>query len=310
MNPLTKYLAYQIIPSFAASVKASQGRKTADLSKNFDLWYKKVNELGGLNYSVQKIEFKKIIFEHSLGAAIDPLDEEYFVFQKKIHSILTKESICYKNEETPFDFDLALTHPFPYDTKNPKVIGEHLQAISWYLQNISEQPGSKILEFGPGWGNLTLMLANAGYNMTALDINKNFLRLISERAKKINAKIDTVCGDFMDCKDVSDQYDAIIFFESFHHCFRFDKLIRELHRILKPGGTLYFFAEPISFALNKPWGIRLDGESAFVARKYGWIELGFNHWFFLDFLRKNGFQNIKFLKLKNNPWGSIFKASK
>jgi hypothetical protein len=34
-------------------------------------------------------------------------------------------------------------------------------------------------------------------------------------------------------------------------------------------------AEPITDDFGEPWGLRLDGMSAWSIRKHGWLELGF-----------------------------------
>src|SRR5262249_27119700 len=84
------------------------------------------------------------------------------------------------------------------------------------------------------------------------------------------------------------KFDAIVFFESFHHCWEFKRLLQGLHRVLKPGGKIYFGAEPINRDFTVPWGVRLDGESLFVARKWGWMELGFHADFFAELLLPTG----------------------
>ena len=61
-----------------------------------------------------------------------------------------------------------------------------------------------------------------------------------------------------------------------------------MHKILKPKGKIYFAAEPITNIFPLPWTLRMDGESLFVIRKHGWMELGFRSDFFSDLLIKTG----------------------
>ena len=47
-------------------------------------------------------------------------------------------------------------------------------------------------------------------------------------------------------------------------------------------GAIVFAAEPIIDDFYCPWGVRLDGQSAWSIRKFGWLELGFR----TDYFRK------------------------
>ena len=70
--------------------------------------------------------------------------------------------------------------------------------------------------------------------------------------------------------------DAIIFFEAFHHCDRPLELLDRCVGMLNPGGRLIFVADAIYDGFHAPWGLRLDGSAVYVARRYGWLELGFD----------------------------------
>ena len=81
-----------------------------------------------------------------------------------------------------------------------------------------------------------------------------------------------------------------------------------MHKILKPKGEIYFAAEPITNIFPLPWTLRLDGESLFVIRKHGWMELGFRADFFSELLNKTGWDGEcmeegfwKATKLINSP---------
>lgn len=45
-------------------------------------------------------------------------------------------------------------------------------AIGFIIKNLQLPPNARILEFGPGWGNLTIALAKMGFQVTAIDIEK------------------------------------------------------------------------------------------------------------------------------------------
>ena len=142
---------------------------------------------------------------------------------------------------------------------------------------------------GVGWGNTTLTLGMLGFNMTALDIEERYLEVIRLRSELHDTpNIKCVHSDFLWVERTDQTFDAVIFFESFHHCHDFERLLLGLHRVLKPGGKIYFAAEPINREFKTPWCVRLDGQSLLVARQNGWMELGFHSDFFAELLRRTG----------------------
>jgi cyclopropane fatty-acyl-phospholipid synthase-like methyltransferase len=57
--------------------------------------------------------------------------------------------------------------------------------------------GASILEFGAGWGNTSIELAKVGYNVTAVDIEANFVELINLRAGKEGLRnVKAIKGEF------------------------------------------------------------------------------------------------------------------
>jgi hypothetical protein len=100
--------------------------------------------------------------EHALPA--DPYSEEYRRAQMDLYLGLSgRASYSIENERTEFDVEAAARCPFPYTTKSAATISEQLIAQGWLLRHLQLPVGSRVVEFGPGWGNTTLQLASAGY---------------------------------------------------------------------------------------------------------------------------------------------------
>ena len=119
---------------------------------------------------------------------------------------------------------------------------------------------ARILEFPPGWGNTSIELAKTGYEVTTVDIEKNFVKLISERAKREGlANLTSLQGDFFSIENFNNKFDAVLFFESFRHCDKHQLLIEKIKMVLKPGGKIVFGAEPLALNFPIPWGLRMDG---------------------------------------------------
>ena len=86
----------------------------------------------------------------------------------------------------------------------------------------------------------------------------------------------------------SEQYDAALFFDSFHHCADHLQMLRSLSETIASDGRVVFATEPIG-DFPHPWGfVRTDGLTLWSIRKYGWFEMGFDVSYFFRTLLKFG----------------------
>jgi ubiquinone/menaquinone biosynthesis C-methylase UbiE len=206
------------------------------------------------------------------------------------------------------DVASAARSPFPYVHGSADTVGNQLMAIGYIIKAMALPKGARILEFGPGWGNTTIALAKMGYDVTAIDIERNFVELIAERARMEDLdRLKVVVGDFFNIETIEESFDAILFFECFHHCANHLRLIRSFDRALKPGGIVCFGAEPIVDEFPIPWGLRMDGQSLWAIRRNGWMELGFNSRYFERTMNRYGWtlQNHQGL---DSPWSKAIIA--
>jgi SAM-dependent methyltransferase len=189
------------------------------------------------------------------------------------------------HEASPFDFDAALARPYPFATGSSSVVGDDLIARGCVVKALGLSVPARIVELGPGWGNLTADLAAMGHEVTAVDVDEGFCRLIARRAPGVRV----VHADMLSFAESPDDrsYDAAVFFESFHHCADHLRLLELLHGVVRPGGVVVFGAEPVDL-LAYPWGPRLDGLSLWSTRRYGWLELGFDERYFASALKRTG----------------------
>jgi SAM-dependent methyltransferase len=229
----------------------------------------------------------------------DPLSREYYEFQMKLYSLISgRSSYQIINEESVFDQEKIKETPFPYYTHSAGTVGDQLLMIGFIIKNTNLPADSNIVEFGPGWGNLTLALAQMGHKLTCVEIESRFIELIKFRTQGISKQIVFFQQDMLDfTKSSEKKFDAAIFYESFHHCQDPVTMIKNLSNIITNNGILCFASEPIvcgpSGFIPYPWGIRLDGMSVWSIRRFGWMELGFEINFFLDLLTQNGFTTEK-----------------
>ena len=246
-------------------------------------------------------------FAHDLPK--DPYSKAYYDRQFELYEYLHGKSYDTSNEVSVFDVQTAADRPFPFYTESPQTVGNHLIAIGHLIRTINLPPKSRILEFGPGWGNTTVWLARMGYKVTAVDIEKRFVELVAERGRRKQLNIETIQGDFQLVHHVQRKWDAVLFFECFHHCADHHSLIEGLDKVVSPGGKVIFAAEPITDDFPIPWGFRLDGESLWAIRKFGWCELGFQETYFRELMYKHGW-NLSKNVCPETPWGVVFVATR
>lgn len=220
----------------------------------------------------------------------DPASAEYAAAVFALYRRVAGRSYSPTNEASDFNLAAAKDSPFPYQTGSATVVGEQLIAQGFLIKTMGLAPGAKVLEFGPGWGNTTLQFLQCGYQVTAVEIEANFVELIRHRCAGYSP---TLVHSDMLAFTTSERFDAVVFFECFHHCADHRRLLRQVKEFLRPGGLLVLASEPIAdFA--QPWCIRLDGQSLWAMRRHGWLELGFDSAYLLGYLEEEGWQVSRF----------------
>lgn len=236
----------------------------------------------------------------------DPYSREYEDKQFELYRVISgRHSYEVDHEVSSFPFDP--NRPFPYYTESPETVGHHLMAVGIIILTMDLAPGSRVLELGAGWGNTTEALARTGYDVTAVDIDSNFVGLLRERAANLSLDIDVrECG-YLEIDRLGKIFDAVLFFESFHHCSDHRALLDKLRTVLAPEGRVFFAAEPITDSFPIPWGLRTDGEALWAIRANGWLELGYQESYFVRTLQRLGWLVKKHINTGSHL-GVIFEA--
>jgi SAM-dependent methyltransferase len=228
------------------------------------------------------------VYVHAEALPSDPYSESYRDAQMRLYAHVSGRATYEAriNEHSHFDLEAAKLRPFPYMTRSAETVGTQLVWQGLIIQHLSLPPGSRLVEFGAGWGNLTLHLAQMGHVVTAVEIEPAFGALIHDRASRLGVDVHVVEQDMLEFEP-DEQYDGAIFFESLHHCADHVRMLRRLDRIVAGSGVVLFGSEPLG-DYPHPWGLRLDGLSVWSMRRFGWLELGFDTSYFLRTLLRLG----------------------
>lgn len=241
------------------------------------------------------------------GLPPDPFSPEYRKYQLDLYEGIAGRPYRIENEETSYLSGDAGALPFPYYTESWKTVSDHVVMLGLIIKTLALPARASILEFGPGWGNTVLALAQMGYRVTAVDIEQRFLDIIAHRCRDLATPPRLLRRDFLQVAELDERFDAILFYESFHHCSDHQALLARLPDLLNPGGKVVFAAEPIHDHLSMPWGLRLDGMSVWSTRCFGWLELGFTETYFREALKRAGL-SVEKLDYPVTDLGTLFVA--
>ena len=113
------------------------------------------------------------------------------------------------------------------------------KALKFILKKAGPLCGS-ILEIGTGPGHTALALAKAGYKFVSVDKDKESLRKASLNLaySKLLKKVEFYAMDATHLEFKDRSFDNIIIVAVFHHIKRFDEIMKEVDRVLVPGGQI------------------------------------------------------------------------
>jgi 2-polyprenyl-3-methyl-5-hydroxy-6-metoxy-1,4-benzoquinol methylase len=287
----------------------SDPRRVVRTLAELDVELKNLDRLGAISDDALRGGFQEFRMEIADTMPADPWSPEYRAKVFEMYEFLHNKPYETSNEVNEFDIETHVRAPFPYITGSAATVGSHLIGIGHLIRTMDLPPNSRVLEMGPGWGNTTLALAQMGHTVTAIDIADNFVKLIAERGRRIGADIDARQGDFALMKELEPGFDAVLFFECFHHAADHLDVLASLDRIVKPGGRVIFAAEPIVDGFPYPWGLRLEGEALWAIRNHGWLELGFQTSYFEEALARNGW-SMRHVDTLESQWGLVIVAER
>ena len=222
-----------------------------------------------------------------IGAAAPGSLHSYYLQMAEIYAPIANRvhSLDLEGHDT-----LSPGEPWPFN-QAPVQAGYWLTAYGYTMAQMALEKGARVLEVGFGAGGLTEQMIRSGLSVTGVEVRESNCQMLRDRALRLGHPVTVLKGDIADLP-LDGPYDAIVFFESFHHMSAPTSVLARLTRQLAPDGMLVFAAEPIQPAgplIPLPWGFRMDGASLGALREVGWVEFGFQEDFFHRMLADTGF---------------------
>lgn len=140
-----------------------------------------------------------------------------------------------------------------YDTEIGRVVDQVERDLAVQLFQPS---GSKMLEIGCGTGQYTTMLAEQGYQITAVDISEKMMARAREKIANLGYQVKWLNGDITQVIDHFEQYHGILSMSAFEFIPNPEEILARLFEHIKPRGCLVIGV----IAGESPW-------SEFYSRK-------------------------------------------
>lgn len=179
--------------------------------------------------------------------------------------IHTNDDKCLKKEATCFDkqTEERIKQGFVPDLRrlkkvnwfynnvwrDPEFVKIHLMPKVNFVLDIAKKRGGTVLEFGCGYGYLSLELARNGLDVTGVDLSPKSIEIAKNFAEKNPFKenfgaLRYECADIMTIKLKDDSFDSIVFFSTLHHLPDIEVIFKKIHKALKKRGNL-IIVEPL-----------------------------------------------------------------
>jgi ubiquinone/menaquinone biosynthesis C-methylase UbiE len=110
----------------------------------------------------------------------------------------------------------------------------------------SPGPFAHALEIGAGTGYFALNLMQEGIvdTATCTDISPGMLEALESNARRLGLDVETVACDATALPFDDGSFDLVLGHAVLHHLPFLDRAFAEFHRVLRPGGMLFFAGEP------------------------------------------------------------------
>ena len=252
----------------------------------------KSDELGGPDHPATLNYWANFSYKPTVvvDTTLPPDGDEYLFQMLKLYEEVSGRRLEQKsNELTELNVEELIELESPYAFQTPSNRATHYLRIAKTIQIANLARGASVLDMGCGWGLSSELLAELGFEVSAIDINPLFVELVRRRAHRLGLKIRTAESSFDEYLADPLTFDAVLFYECFHHAVNPNALLRNMYSYLKQHGKLILAGEPIQDLWWPNWGLRLDALSVYCIRKFGWFESGWSESYLKKILSNNNF---------------------
>jgi len=107
------------------------------------------------------------------------------------------------------------------------------------LEEVSRLPPGNLLDVGCGTGELANRVSRRGWHVVALDLCESMVHQASHKLNGNGDKVRLTVADSEHLPFADGHFDVVTCANSFHHYPHQEAVVKELYRVLRPGGRLF-----------------------------------------------------------------------
>lgn len=144
-----------------------------------------------------------------------------------------------------------IDNPDEYSLSKINYMNRINKVISVIKKHFEPSLNIKIADFGCAQGNISLILAEMGYKVFAVDMRQDFLEYSKLKYEK--GEIEWICLNIENIKDCykNEFFDAIVLGELIEHCAYPENILQIAFHLLKKGGILIITTPNGNYLKNK-----------------------------------------------------------
>ena len=151
------------------------------------------------------------------------------------------------------------------------------------------------MDLGCGNGNLLIQLVGSGFALTGVDLSE---AMIEQARQRLDGYAELIAADAGHLPFLADAFDVLVCNASFHHYPEPEAALKEMHRVLRPSGTILigecYMPQPLRAVMNVLIHFSPDGDHHF----YGKRELSSlleAHGFAIQSIRRTGKHTVLYM---------------
>jgi cyclopropane-fatty-acyl-phospholipid synthase len=123
--------------------------------------------------------------------------------------------------------------------------------MDFAIESCRLKPGDRVLDVGGGWGCFTEHAGRHGIQVTSLTISRQSEAFLIDLIDRLQLPAQALNEDFMTHRS-PEPYDAIVILGVMEHLPDYPAVLKQFHRLLKPGGRVYLDASAFREKYVKP----------------------------------------------------------
>ena len=126
-----------------------------------------------------------------------------------------------------------------YESDDEPLVVAMRRKLDYAIESCQLKPGQRVLDVGGGWGAFNEYAGKQGIEVTSLTIADHSKTYIEQLIHEKNLPCHVLKKNFLEFK-ADKKFDAVVVLGVIEHMPYYDKVVKQLEAILKPGGYAYF----------------------------------------------------------------------